>query len=69
MEADSKIQKKLNKLENRSIYSLKNDMLWFTLIQIGYLFSIYTYFGTNAFVVVFVAGIIGFLLLETINYI
>jgi alkane 1-monooxygenase len=63
------IQKKLNKLENRSIYSLKNDMLWFTLIQIGYLFSIYTYFGTNAFVVVFVAGIIGFLLLETINYI
>jgi alkane 1-monooxygenase len=32
-----KIQKKLNQLENRSLFSLKNDMFWFTIIQISYL--------------------------------
>ncbi|WP_293875410.1 alkane 1-monooxygenase [Flavobacterium sp.] len=63
------IQKKLNQNENRSFFSLKNDMMWFTLIQITYLILIYFSFGILSFTIVLSAGIIGFLLLETINYI
>lgn len=64
-----KIQRKLNQIENRSWYSFKNDMLWFTLIQISYLVSVYYFFGSIGFLVASTSGIIGFLLLETINYI
>lgn len=64
-----KIQKKLNQLENRSFFSFKNDMFWFSIIQISYLISIYFFFGSIGFVVALLAGIVGFLLLETINYI
>ena len=63
------IQKKLNQMENRSIFSVKNDMFWFTIIQISYLISIYYFFGRIGFLVALLAGIVGFLLLETINYI
>lgn len=63
------IQKKLNQLEKRSFFSLKNDMLWFSLIQISYLVFIYFFYGSIGFVVALLAGIVGFLLLETINYI
>lgn len=64
-----KIQKKLNQIENRSFFSLKNDMFWFTIIQIGYLLTIYYFFAFIGLSVAFFAGIVGFLLLETINYI
>jgi len=64
-----KIQKKLNQLENRSFFSLKNDMFWFTLIQISYLILIFFSFGNIGLIVSLLAGIVGFLLLETINYI
>lgn len=63
------IQKKLNQIENRSWYSVKNDMFWFTIIQISYLILIYFYFGLIGFTVAVLSGIVGFLLLETINYI
>ncbi len=63
------IQLKLNKLENRNFFSLKNDMFWFTLLQISYLVLVTFFFGTTGFYVALFAGIIGFLLLETINYI
>lgn len=63
------IQKKLNKIENRSWYSIKNDMFWFTIIQISYLLLVYIFFGFIGFTIALVSGIIGFLLLETINYI
>ncbi len=64
-----KIQLKLNKLENLKIYAIKSDMFWFTIIQISYLLLIYIAFGKIAFLVALFAGIVGFLLLETINYI
>jgi alkane 1-monooxygenase len=64
-----KIQLKLNKLENRKIYSIKSDMFWFTIIQISYLVLIYNFFGTTGTLVALFSGIVGFLLLETINYI
>ena len=64
-----KIQKKLNTNNNLSFFSLKNDMFWFTIIQISYLSIIYILFGVNGFLLASFAGIVGFLLLETINYI
>lgn len=64
-----KIQKKLNKINKTPFFSLKNDMLWFTIVQVVYLLSIYFFFNFKVIVVAFVAGIVGFLLLETINYI
>lgn len=63
------IQKKLNQVENRSLFSLKNDMFWFTIIQISYLTLIYLLFGKTGLIVALFSGIVGFLLLETINYI
>ena len=63
------IQKKLNQIENRSWFAVKNDMFWFTIIQISYLLLIYYFFGNVGFIVALLAGIVGFLLLETINYI
>lgn len=64
-----KIQGKLNEIEKRSFFSLKNDMFWFTLIQFTYLSSLFLLFGFYGFLIVFCAGVVGFLLLETINYI
>ena len=63
------IQKKLNQIESRSLFSLKNDMFWFTLIQISYLIAIYYFFGEIGLLVALLAGVVGLLLLETINYI
>lgn len=63
------IQKKLNQIENSSFFSLKNDMFWFTIIQISYLILVYLFFGNIGVIVALLSGIVGFLLLETINYI
>ncbi|WP_412559589.1 alkane 1-monooxygenase [Winogradskyella sp. MIT101101] len=63
------IQKKLLKNNNRSFFSVKNDMLWFNLFQIGYLMVIGLTFGTTALIFAVLAGIVGFILLETVNYI
>jgi alkane 1-monooxygenase len=64
-----KIQNKLNKINKTDFFSLKNDMLWFTVVQVVYLLCIYLFFNYKVTVVAFIAGIVGFLLLETINYI
>lgn len=64
-----KIQKKLNQLENRSWISIKSDMFWFTIIQVCYLLIVFYFCGNIGLMVALIAGIVGFLLLETINYI
>ena len=64
-----KIQLKLNQAHNRSFYSIKSDMFWFTIIQIVYLGLILYLFSYTGFIVLLFAGITGLLLLETINYI
>lgn len=64
-----KIQIKLNKTNKTAWYSTKNDMMWFTLIQVLYPFIIWIAFGSKASIIAVFAGIVGFLLLETINYI
>lgn len=64
-----KIQLNLLKRANRSFVSIKNDMLWYHIIQASYLFCAYWFFGSFGLGIVFFAAIAGFLLLETINYI
>jgi alkane 1-monooxygenase len=64
-----KNQKTLLKTKNSSFFSLKNDMLWYHLVQPLYLFIIYYLFSYNVMIFAFVVGIISFLFLECINYI
>jgi alkane 1-monooxygenase len=64
-----KIQNKLLKNNNRSFLSLKNDMLYYLVFQITYLIAVGLIFGLTALVFALFAGIVGFILLETVNYI
>lgn len=64
-----KIQMKLLKRNSRSFLSSKNDMLWYTILQASYLLASFLIFGTVGLVFSFSAGIVGILLLETVNYI
>lgn len=64
-----KIQKRILKTENLGFFSVKNDMLWFTIFQVAYLATTFVVFGVTGFLFALFAGIIGFILLETVNYI
>lgn len=64
-----RIQRKLLSSENRSFFSIKNDMLWFTIIQAIYAGVLFVVFGAYGLLYAFLAGVVGFLLLETVNYI
>jgi alkane 1-monooxygenase len=64
-----RIQSKLLKTQNRSFFSLYNDMLWYTLFQFTHLYFIYYLFGYNILTYAILAALVGFLLLETVNYI
>jgi len=64
-----RIQKKLNVTKGVMWYSVKNDMLWYLLIQLGYLVAVYVVFGYETACFAVAAGSVGFLLLETVNYI
>ncbi len=63
------IQKKLLKNNNQSFFSIENDMLWYSILQMGYLVLIGSVLGATALHFAFFAGIVGFILLETVNYI
>ena len=62
------IQKKLLKNNNNSFLSAKNDMLWYIIFQLAYLIVV-SLLGTTAVVFAFFTGVVGFILLETVNYI
>ncbi len=64
-----RLQLKLLKGENHGFLSLNNDMLWYTFFQSAYLVVIYLAFGQSGLLFAFFAGIVGFLMLETVNYI
>ena len=63
------IQKDLLKRKKRPFLSVYNDMFWYLWIQAAYLFVLYLLFGGPAMVFFLLSGVIGFLLLETVNYI
>lgn len=58
---------RLRKLKKR-VVSSDNTMLLFTLSQLGYIWLIYFFAGYPSMLYVLLAGVIGVLLLETINY-
>ncbi|WP_250433592.1 alkane 1-monooxygenase [Hanstruepera flava] len=64
-----RIQLKLLKNSGKSFFSVKNDMFWYSVIQIIYLVAVFSVFGNTGLLFAIVAGITGFLLLETVNYI
>lgn len=63
------IQKSLLGRAKLPFLSVKNDMLWYTLIQFGYLMSVYLFLGELAVGLALCIALSGVLLLETINYI
>lgn len=64
-----KIQIKLLKNNNKSFFSISNDMFWYLIIQLTYLTTVFVYFGKTGLIFAICAAITGFLLLETVNYI
>ena len=64
-----KIQIKLLKNNNTSFFSVKNDMFWYAIIQTTYLIIVFLMFGKIGLLFAFCSAVIGFLLLETVNYI
>ena len=63
------IQLRLLSTEKRSFFSVKNDMFFYTIFQIGYLIFLFQIFGLMGMVYGIIAAVISFLFLETINYI
>lgn len=64
-----KIQLDLLKRANKSFFSIQNDMLYYTIIQLLYLGAIAYFFGLFSAVIALGIGISSAILLETINYI
>ena len=63
------IQLRLLSMEKRSFFSVKNDMFFYTIFQIGYLIFLFQIFGLMGMVYGIIVAVISFLFLETINYI
>lgn len=64
-----KIQKILLNNNNKPFFSLKNDMFWYLIFQLSYLMLVFVFFGAKGVLFAIAAGIVGFILLETVNYI
>jgi alkane 1-monooxygenase len=64
-----RIQHKLLRRGKAGFFDLKNDMVWYTLIQLGYLVLVFVFFGSLGLVTAVLAGVVGILMLETVNYI
>ncbi|MDC0477612.1 alkane 1-monooxygenase [Flavobacteriaceae bacterium] len=64
-----RIQLQLLKIKNSRFFSFKNDMLYYTIFELAYLFVVYSFFGLYGLFLAVIIGILSFLFLETINYI
>ena len=64
-----KIQLRLLKVSKRSFFSIKNDMIFYTLFQLLFIALIYYYFGLYITLLSILMSVISFLFLETINYV
>ena len=54
---------------NRPVYSRHNLMIWFLLVILFYLVGIFVLFSFYAMIMAMVIAIVGFLFLESVNYI
>ena len=63
------IQLKLLKVSKRNFFSIKNDMVFYTLFQISFLAFVYYNFGLYLMLLSILMSVISFLFLETINYV
>ena len=64
-----KLQSKLLSSKKQAFLSLKNDMLWYTIFQVLYAAIVFYFFGQQGLIFASASGIVGFLMLETVNYI
>lgn len=64
-----KIQKGLLTKSNNGFFSVYNDMFWYSILQISFLLTVLFTLGFPALTASIAAAIVGFILLETINYI
>ena len=64
-----RIQTSLLRQNHLTFFSFKNDMFWYLILQSIYLIVVYTIWGNAAILSAVFVGIVGFLLLETVNYI
>ena len=64
-----KIQNQLIKRNGWSFFSVKNDMLWYSIIQPLYLLTVYLVFSWWVMCFAAIIGVVAFLFLESINYI
>ncbi|MFC4722845.1 alkane 1-monooxygenase [Geojedonia litorea] len=64
-----RIQNKLLRIKQNSFFSVKNDMFWYLVIQTLFLLSVLNVFGMMGLLFTIASAVIGFLLLETVNYI
>ena len=64
-----RLEAKRLRQNNKPILTIHNEMIIFQMVQISYLLVIYFYFGWMALVCAMAVATVGFLLLETINYI
>jgi alkane 1-monooxygenase len=64
-----KIQNKLLKNNDQGFFSVKNDMFWYLIIEASYLLTIFLFFGSYGLMFSVLSAIVGFTLLETVNYI
>ena len=62
-------QMKLLKNQKHPFVCMKNDMLWYHLIQPAYLFGVFYFFSFNVMLFAIAIGVVSFLFLESINYI
>ena len=54
---------------NHTYFSLKNDMLWYSIFQLCYLDLCFLFFGTSGLLFALAVGVLSFVFLETINYV
>ncbi len=64
-----RIQNMLLSNYNLGFFSRRNDMFWYIILQLFYLLAIYLLFGSAGLIFALLCAVVGFLLLETVNYI
>ncbi len=57
------------KTVGKSVLSFSNEMIWYQVIQLAFMAGIFLAFGGTGLIYFLIVSVIGFLLLETVNYI